>query len=90
MPAEELAAQAEKGEPERGRWSQEEQLLASAVDAIRRVEWVLRCVNTEQKSKWPDPPEPTRRPGAGPRKRKAKLTEKSADHLFQLLQGGAA
>lgn len=86
----ELAAQAERGEPEKGRWSQQEQLLASAVDAIRRLEWVLLCSNIEQKSKRPDPPEPMRRPGAGPQKKTATLTEKSAGTLFELLQGGAA
>lgn len=85
-----LAAQAEKGEPEKGRWSQQEQLIATLVDAIRRLEWVLICVNTEKKSKRPDPPEPMRRPGAGPRKKKAQLTEGSANRLFELLQGGAA
>jgi len=86
----ELSEQAAKGEPEKGRWSQEEQLLASVVDAVRRVEWVLQCVNIEQKSKRPDPPDPTRRPGAGPRKRTAQLTDKSANTLFELLNGGAA
>ena len=86
----ELAEQAEKGEPEKGRWSQLEQLVAANVDATRRVEWVLQCVNIEQKSKRPDAPEPTRRPGAGSRKKKAQLTEKSADHLFEMLHGGAA
>lgn len=86
----ELAAQADKGEPEKGRWSQQEQLLAAAVDAIRRLEWVLICVNTEKKSKQPPPPEPMRRPGAGPKKTRAQLTDKSANRLFELLQGGAA
>jgi len=90
IPEAELAAQADKGEPEKGRWSQQEQLLAAAVDAIRRLEWVLICVNTEKKSKRPDPPEPMRRPGAGPKKTRAQLTEKSADKLLKLLQGGAA
>lgn len=86
----ELAEQAAKGEPEKGRWSQEEQLLASAVDAIRRVEWVLLCSNIEKKSQRPDAPDPMRRPGAGPKKTKAQLTDKSANRLFELLQGGAA
>ncbi|MFD5491636.1 hypothetical protein ACFWH4_01510 [Streptomyces sp. NPDC127091] len=89
-PEADLAAQADKGEPEKGRWSQQEQLLAAAVDAIRRLEWVLICVNVDKKSKRPDPPEPMRRPGTGPRKKTAKLTEKSAGRLFELLQGGAA
>ncbi|WP_240503042.1 hypothetical protein [Streptomyces prasinopilosus] len=86
---EQLSAQADTGEPEKGRWSQQEQLTAALYDAVRRLEWVLICVNTEKKSKRPDPPEPLRRPGAGPRKKKAKLTEKSANTLLQLLQGGA-
>lgn len=86
----ELAEQAEKGEPEKGRWSQEEQLLAAVVDSIRRLEWVLRCVNTDSKAKKPEPPDPMRRPGAGPRKVKAQLSEKSANRLFELLNGGAA
>lgn len=90
MPPGELEAQAEMGEPEKGRWSQLEQLIAAAVDATRRVEWVLLCSNIEQKSKRPDPPEPMRRPGAGPKKKRAQLTERSATTLFELLQGGAA
>ncbi|MER7053493.1 hypothetical protein [Streptomyces sp. NPDC000351] len=86
----ELDAQADKGEPEKGRWSQLEQLVASNTDAIRRLEWVLICVNVDKKSKRPDPPEPMRRPGARPRKKPAQLTKKSANTLFELLQGGAA
>ncbi|MET9521527.1 hypothetical protein [Streptomyces coeruleorubidus] len=89
MTPEQLAEQAAKGEPEKGRWSQLEQLVAANLDATKRVEWVLQCVNIEQKSKRPDPPEPTRRPGAKPRKAKAKLNENSANRLFQLIQGGA-
>ena len=86
-----LAEQADRGEPEKGRWSQQEQLTAALVDAVRRLEWVLICVNVDKKSKRPDPPEPMRRPGAGPRKKKtAQLTDKSANRLFELLQGGAA
>ncbi|WP_432053753.1 hypothetical protein [Streptomyces sp. bgisy022] len=85
----ELDEQADRGEPEKGRWSQLEQLMAANYDAIRRLEWVLICVNTEKKSKRPDPPEPMRRPGAGPRKKRAQLTEGSANRLFELLQGGA-
>lgn len=84
-----LAEQAEQGEPEKGRWSQQEQLSAALVDAVRRLEYVLVCANTE-KSRRPDPPEPMRRPGAGPRKKRATLTERSAGTLFQMIQGGAA
>lgn len=91
LPVEELAKQAESGEPEKANWSQAEQLLAAVLDATRRVEWVLLCANIEAKAKRPDPPLPTRRPGAGPRpKRRAQLTEASAGTLFQLINGGAA
>lgn len=85
-----LAAQADKGEPEKGRWSQVEQLLALNADRLARLEWTLICLNVDKKSKRPEPPEPMRRPGAGPRKKKAQLTDKSAGRLFHLLQGGAA
>ena len=84
-----LAEQADKGEPEKARWSQLEQLIASNIDATRRVEWALWSVNTEKKKR-SDPPDPMRRPGAGPKKTRAQLTEKSADKLLKLLQGGAA
>lgn len=84
MSDEELAEQADKGEPEKGRWSQQEQLLASALDAIRRVEYVLICANTEKKSKRPEAPKPTPRPGAKPLRPKVQLTEAGAEFLFQL------
>lgn len=88
LSADELAAQAEQGEPEKGRWSQQDQLSAALVDAVRRLEYVLVCANTE-KARRPEPPEPMRRPGAGPRKKRATLTERSAGTLFQMIQGGA-
>jgi len=84
MSDEELAEQADKGEPEKGRWSQTEQLLASALDAIRRVEYVLICANTEKKSQRPEVPKPTPRPGAKPLKPKVQLSEATADFLFKL------
>lgn len=87
---EELAEQAEGGEPEKGRWSQVEQLLAVVADRVARVEYVLICANTEKKRDLPSPPEPLRRPGAKPPRPKPTLTEGSADFLFQLINGGAA
>lgn len=89
MPPGELEKQAEGGEPEKGRWSQQDQLLAAVYDRLSQIQYVLTCVNTEKKSKWPDPPEPMRRPGAGPKKKRAQLTANSADRLFELLHGGA-
>ncbi|WP_405941629.1 hypothetical protein [Streptomyces sp. NBC_00207] len=90
MPEEELDEQAERGQPERGRWSQSELLLASAIDALRRVEYVLICANTDSKAKRPAPPEPIARPGVKPRKAKPVLTETGAHKLFELINGGAA
>ncbi|MEU6990407.1 hypothetical protein ABZ953_07050 [Streptomyces sp. NPDC046465] len=87
---EELAEQADKGEPEKGRWSQLEQLTASVVDATRRVEYVLLCTNIENKAKWPKPPEPVARPGAKAPRAKPKISEAAAEVLLQLINGGAA
>ena len=85
---EELAEQADKGEPEKGRWSQTEQLLAAAVDALRRVEHVLICANTEKKHH-PEPPEPIRRPGAKAKAPKKALSDGQRDTLFRLINGGS-
>lgn len=91
MSDEELAEQSEQGEPERGRWSQTEQLLALMADRIARLEYVLICVNTEKKSQRPEAPEPIRRPGAKPPKKKtAAMTDGAAEVLFRLINGGAA
>jgi hypothetical protein len=79
-----LAEQAEKGEPEKGRWSQLEQLTASLLDATRRVEYVLICANTDSKRKRPDAPKPTPRPGAKPLRPKPQLSAASTEFLFQL------
>lgn len=87
---EELAEQAEKGEPEKGRWSQLEQLTASVLDAVRRLEHVYICSHVEHKRDQPEPPEPTRRPGAKPRRPKAAMSDQAAERLFQFIRGGAA
>lgn len=90
MSDEELAEQAEKGEPEKGRWSQLEQLTAAVLDATRRVEYVLICANSDSKRKRPDPPEPTPRPGGKPLRPKTTLTDASASFLFNLTRDRAA
>ncbi|MFJ6073711.1 hypothetical protein ACIQFU_23190 [Streptomyces sp. NPDC093065] len=90
MTAEELAEQAGKGEPEKGRWSQAEQLLALVVDRVARLEHITLLANTGKGSKKPTPPEPVRRPGAQPPKPKPKLTGTGADWLFHMINGGAA
>lgn len=90
MPDEEIAEHAETGEPEKGRWSQSEQLIALMADRMAQLIYVTICANVEKKADRPPPPEPLRRPGAAPRKVKRVLSEKNADRLFQLINGGAA
>lgn len=87
---EEFAEQAEKGEPERGRWSQQEQLLAAVYDRLGAVQHVLIAANTSSKSKRPKPPEPMRRPGSRAMQPKQEISEQQANTLFQLINGGAA
>lgn len=90
MSDEDLAEQAESGEPEKARWSQVEQLLALVADRLARVEYVLICANSDKKSKRPKAPEPLARPGAKSKKAKSKLSESGTEALFQLINGGAA
>jgi hypothetical protein len=87
---EELAEQAERGEPEKGRWSQTEQLLAVVADRVAGLTYAYSAAHTEKGKKKPTPPEPLRRPGAKPIRPKPTLTEGSADFLFHLINGGAA
>ncbi|MFF1341141.1 hypothetical protein ACFVYT_25010 [Streptomyces sp. NPDC058290] len=90
LPEEELDRQAETGEPDKARWSQTDLLLASAIDALRRVEYVLICANSDSKSKRPKPPEPIARPGVKTKRVTPVLTETGAHVLFELINGGAA
>jgi hypothetical protein len=87
---EQMAEQSEKGEPEKGRWSQADQLLALIADRVARLEYVLISVNTEHKSQRPKAPEPIRRPGAKPVKARQRMSDNQANTLFKLLNGGAA
>jgi hypothetical protein len=89
-PAEELERQADEGEPEKGRWSQTDQLIAAMYDRLGRIEYVLICSNTDKKSKRPAPPEPMRRPGGVPARTKSALSDVQASTLFELINGGAA
>ncbi|MGW3491768.1 hypothetical protein [Streptomyces sp. NPDC001054] len=90
-PDEALAEQAERGEPERGRWSQQEQLLALLVDHVARLSYITLLANSSGKgAKKPSPPEPIRRPGARPPKPKTQMTDGAAEALFTLINGGAA
>ena len=63
---------------------------AAVLDALRRVEYVLICANTDtSKHKPPDPPDPMRRPGVGPRKTVAPLSQEGAELLFALINGSS-
>ncbi|MFE0219484.1 hypothetical protein ACFW0U_01165 [Streptomyces albidoflavus] len=90
LTAEELAEQSEGGEPEKGRWSQADQLLALIADRVARLEYVTVLANTGKGSKKPTAPEPIRRPGAGAPPPRQQMTEGSAEVLFRLINGGAA
>lgn len=91
IPVEELERLAEKSEPERAPWSHQEQLLAAAVDALRRVEYILILANSDKGSRKPKAPEPVPRPGVRQqRKKAAPITDKGAERLFRLINGGAA
>lgn len=87
LSAEELAEQAELGEPDKGRWSQLEQLVAAVADSVRRLEYITILANSDSKAKTV-PPEPIARPGAGARKAKPRVSAQTADRLFQLINGG--
>ncbi|WP_328313082.1 DUF5361 domain-containing protein [Streptomyces sp. NBC_00442] len=87
---EELVEQADKGEPEKGRWSQAEQLLAAIADGVRRLEYITILANSDGKGRKHTPPEPIRRPGAKAPRPKAALSDAAAERLFKLINGGAA
>lgn len=90
-PDEDLERMADEGEPEKGRWSQLEQLIAAQLDSSRRIEHILILANSDGKGRKPKAPEPIRRPGARPPKKKtAQMSDRSAEVLFRLINGGAA
>ncbi len=51
----------ERADPAHGPWSQADMLLASVVDALRRLEWAYAVVHS--KGSPPKAPEPITRPG---------------------------
>ncbi|MFE9855609.1 hypothetical protein [Streptomyces sp. NPDC005780] len=90
MSAEEYEEQARNGEPEKGRWSMDQQLLAGITDSLHQIEYILVRANSDGKGPKPKRPEPMRRPGVGGPKKPDKLTTGQAERLFQLINGGAA
>ncbi|MEU1434076.1 hypothetical protein ABZ438_08245 [Streptomyces sp. NPDC005786] len=91
---EEYAEQAQNGEPEKGRWSMDQHLLAGISDALRDLQYITVVANSDGKGRKPTRPEPMRRPGvgAGVPKKREQLTDQHADFLFNMLNpdGGAA
>jgi hypothetical protein len=87
MPPDELEQLAKRGEPERGRWSQLEQLVALSIDVQREHMHAFLLAN-HGKGRKPEKPEPVRRPGARQRKKKLEpMTEGAAERLFALING---
>ena len=90
MPPEEYEDQARTVEPEKGRWSIDQQLLAGISDALRDLQYLTVVANSDGKGHKPKRPEPMRRPGVGVPKRQERLTDAHADFLFQMINGGSA
>lgn len=90
MPPEELEAQSKDGEPEKGRWSMDQQLLASIADGVRDLQYITVVANSDGKGQKPARPEPMRRPGVGGPKKREALTSEHAEFLFNMISGGAA
>lgn len=86
---EELEEQGRNGQPEKGRWSMTEQLLAGVTDSLRSLEYILTVANSSGKGPKPKRPEPMRRPGVAGKK-PAALSTPAAEVLFRLINGGAA
>lgn len=89
-PPDELARASETSEPEKGRWSQVEQLLALLIDIERQALHAFYIANSDKKHrKGIQPPDPLRRPGVAPPKEQGRtLSEDKAEALFQLIHGG--
>ncbi|HUR05393.1 MAG TPA: hypothetical protein VM347_22825 [Nonomuraea sp.] len=86
MTDEELAEQADKGEPEKAPWSQLEQLVAVVADRVAGLAYAYTAANTEKGKKKPTVPEPIRRPGGKQAKPKQKLSDEQANVLFEMLR----
>ncbi|WP_331731680.1 hypothetical protein OG298_45525 (plasmid) [Streptomyces sp. NBC_01005] len=89
MSPEEYEVQARKGRPEEGQWSMTEQLLAGITDSLHQLEYILVVTNGDGKGRKPKRPEPMRRPGVAPKKAEG-LTDRGAETLFRLINGGSA
>jgi hypothetical protein len=73
-----------RADPEAGRWSHVEMLLAALVDETRRNGYILLRVNGDKQTK---PPKPVPRPGVTSSARPGPLSPQAAERLFKLMHG---
>lgn len=90
MDPEEYEEQARNGQPENGRWSMAEQLLAGISDSLHQLEYILVLANSSGKGRKPKRPTPMRRPGVTAPPERDQLTEQGAEFLLTLINGGGA
>lgn len=75
-------------DPAKGRWSQAEMLLASAVDELRYFRHAYATSHTEKGKKGPPSPDPIPRPGTEKKKsQKTKMSDAQADFLWRHING---
>jgi hypothetical protein len=75
---------AREADPEAGRWSQQEMLLASVVDALRRLEFYFLGANGVKRL---DKPLPLPRPGVPDPNRRKPIPQQSYEVLWALMHG---
>lgn len=80
---EQPAAERPAADPEAGRWSQVEMLLAALIDEVRRNSYYLLGVNGNKVS----PPEPVPRPGLTRPVPRSTITEEGAELLLSFING---
>lgn len=73
-------------DPAEGRWSQVEMLLADVVDELRNLRYVYTASQSE-KNKNLTPPDPIRRPGVQPKRKKNELSDAQYDWLYRHING---
>jgi hypothetical protein len=84
LPAAERERRARQADPEAGRWSQQELLLASIGDSLRRLEYYFLRVNGATRL---DKPQPMPRPGVPDPKRRKPIPQHAYDALWELMHG---
>jgi hypothetical protein len=90
MSAEDFDQHADSGEPDKDRWSKQEQILAGIYDALRDLQYITVVANSDGKGRKPKRPTPLPRPGVTKPKKREAMSEQAANTLFRLINGGAA